>query len=80
MNKVRKPAVAGMFYPADKQKLQDEINLLLSLSKSELKVSKIFGIVSPHAGYIYSGRTAAYGYNLLKQNNFIFIHNIINYF
>jgi len=70
MNKVRKPVVAGIFYPAEKQKLQDEINLLLSLSKSESKLPKVTGMISPHAGYIYSGRTASYAYNLLKDHNY----------
>ena len=70
MNRVRRPAVAGIFYPAEPKKLQDEIDLLLSLSKSETKLSNLFGIVSPHAGYIYSGKTAAYGFSLLRNYDF----------
>ena len=70
MNTVRKPVVAGVFYPAEQKKLQDEIDLLLSLSKSEINLTKIFGIVVPHAGYIYSGRTAAFGFNLLKDKGY----------
>lgn len=67
MNKIRKPAVAGLFYPASKKRLEDEIKTLLSISDSGKSFNKIFGIVAPHAGYIYSGRTASYGYNLLKN-------------
>ncbi len=70
MNRVRKPAVAGVFYPAEPKKLQDEIDLLLSLSRSEAKPNNLFGIVSPHAGYIYSGKTAAYGFNLLRNSEY----------
>jgi AmmeMemoRadiSam system protein B len=67
MNKIRKPAVAGLFYPASKNKLEAEIQTLLSISNSEKSFNNIFGIVVPHAGYIYSGRTASYAFNLLKD-------------
>lgn len=70
INKIRKPAVAGMFYPSNPEKLKREIDLLLEVSQSDLKPHGLLGIISPHAGYIYSGRTAAYGFNLLKEKNF----------
>jgi AmmeMemoRadiSam system protein B len=68
MSQVRKPAVAGYFYPADSSKLRDEIEVLLSISEKKEIPGNLFGIVSPHAGYIYSGKTAAYGFNLLNKN------------
>ena len=74
MRKLRKAAVAGLFYPAEQNKLSEEIKLLLSVSRPVENFQNIFGIISPHAGYIYSGRTAAYGFNLLKNKNY---HNII---
>jgi len=67
MIKIRQPAVAGLFYPASKSKLEDEIKTLLSISDSKKSFNNIFGIVVPHAGYIYSGRTASYAFNLLKN-------------
>jgi hypothetical protein len=67
MNKIRQPAVAGLFYPASKNRLEDEIKTLLSISDPGKTYNNIFGIVVPHAGYIYSGRTASYGFNLLKN-------------
>ncbi len=70
MKEFRKAAVAGLFYPSDQKKLSEEINLLLSISQTEKIFPGITGIISPHAGYIYSGRTAAYAYNLLKEKNF----------
>jgi MEMO1 family protein len=66
MNKIRKAAVAGYFYPSNPEKLLIEIDTLLSISTSNLNVKNIMGIIVPHAGYIYSGRTAAYAFNLLK--------------
>jgi AmmeMemoRadiSam system protein B len=66
MAKIRKAAVAGYFYPSDPRKLSDEIETLLSCSIPGIDLLSITGIVSPHAGYIYSGRTSAFAYNLLK--------------
>jgi len=74
MRKLRKAAVAGLFYPAEPTNLSEEVKLLLSVSQPEKNFKNILGIVSPHAGYIYSGRTAAYGFNLLKNKNY---HNVI---
>jgi MEMO1 family protein len=68
--KIRHQQVAGYFYPAEKDKLQQDISLLLKVAKPEKSFNKIFGIVSPHAGYIYSGKTAAYAFNLLKNKSY----------
>ncbi len=68
--KIRHQQVAGYFYPADREKLKAELSLMLSVSKSEKSFNNIFGIVSPHAGYIYSGRTAAHAFNLLRNKNY----------
>jgi AmmeMemoRadiSam system protein B len=68
--KIRHQQVAGYFYPGDKEKLQRDITLMLQVAKPEESFKNIFGIVSPHAGYIYSGKTAAYAYNLLRNKNY----------
>jgi len=68
--RIRHQQVAGYFYPAEKDKLQKDIALMLQVAKSEKSFNKIFGIVSPHAGYVYSGKTAAYAYNLLKDKKY----------
>lgn len=61
MSQIRQPAVAGMFYPADKQLLTDDIHQYLSdveyMQKTQPKA-----IVVPHAGFIYSGPIAASAY------------------
>ncbi len=69
MSQVRKPAVAGYFYPAEASKLKDEVKILLQITESEKLPGRLFGIVVPHAGYIYSGKTAAFGFNLLNKDN-----------
>jgi len=74
MLNIRKPVVAGMFYPAERIRLLDELNILLSVTYTNISIKNIFGIIVPHAGYIYSGKTAAYAYNLLKGHD---IKNVI---
>lgn len=70
MGTIREPAVAGMFYPASPLKLMEEINLLLDSAIPPETYNNILGIVSPHAGYIYSGKTAAYAFNTLRRKGF----------
>jgi AmmeMemoRadiSam system protein B/AmmeMemoRadiSam system protein A len=63
---VRKPFVAGSFYLADSSNLSSTIDQYLS--NVDLKVKgEIYGVISPHAGYIYSGQTAAFAYESLKN-------------
>ena len=64
--KTRKPAFAGSFYPGDPEKLKSVIKEYLDKAEPEKIDGKILAIVSPHAGYIYSGPTAAYGYKLIS--------------
>jgi len=58
MSQIRQPAVAGMFYPADKQSLKDDIHQYLNQTTAE-QYENPKAIVVPHAGYIYSGPIAA---------------------
>ena len=69
MNRFRAPAVAGMFYPSSPKELTNLINNMLDITLPESNIKKIFGLIVPHAGYIYSGKTAAYGFNYLKDKN-----------
>lgn len=70
MQYIRPAQVAGYFYPSDPAKLKNEINILLDKSEPADKYNKIFGIVAPHAGYVYSGKTAAFAYNQLRGKNY----------
>ncbi|MCX6353679.1 MAG: AmmeMemoRadiSam system protein B [Candidatus Aureabacteria bacterium] len=63
---VRDPAVAGQFYPGSESELRREVKGYLDKVASEKIEGKIVGLISPHAGYTYSGQTAAYGYKLLE--------------
>lgn len=65
----RAPAVSGIFYPSDPIELRKAIeqsfldrNFGPGTVSPAHKYGKIFGMVSPHAGYAYSGSVAANGY------------------
>ncbi len=73
--KIRPAVVAGMFYPGHEKELRNTVQEYLqsaSESECELKItlgenSKIRMLIVPHAGYIYSGKTAAFAYQYLHQ-------------
>jgi hypothetical protein len=64
--KVREPAVAGLFYPADAAVLARTIDNLLAAAKPEPLDGELKALICPHAGYEYSGPTAAFSYKLLQ--------------
>lgn len=70
MRIVREPAVAGMFYPSSQTKLRKEIESLFGDTETQKKYKGILGVIAPHAGYTYSGKTAALAYSLLRDQNF----------
>jgi len=74
--KVRKPCQAGVFYPRSKEELIAEIErcFLHSLGPGRLPETpvhaprRIIGVISPHAGYMYSGPVAAFSYKALAED------------
>ncbi len=50
----RQPAVAGQFYPGQEQQLRDMVAGFMPQTQNR----RALGIVSPHAGYLYSGAIA----------------------
>ncbi|MDO9366066.1 MAG: AmmeMemoRadiSam system protein B [Methylotenera sp.] len=67
MHTTRQPAVAGAFYSGNKQILTDEIKTLLASATAVIGHAYPKAIIVPHAGYIYSGQTAAIAYARLTQ-------------
>ena len=60
--RVRPPAVAGRFYPADPAQLRDLVDRLLGSVRCEPRPVPPVALVAPHAGYRYSGPVAATAY------------------
>ena len=70
MGQVRKPAVAGQFYPGDPVTLTKQLSDFFKNAKKEPVPGKIVALISPHAGYMYSGQVAAYSFKLLEGLSF----------
>ncbi len=71
---VRKPCVAGAFYEARPEALRKQIEWCFlhdlgpgKLPEAEAADLELFGLISPHAGYVYSGPVAAHAYYLLSR-------------
>ncbi|MEO0073410.1 MAG: AmmeMemoRadiSam system protein B [candidate division WOR-3 bacterium] len=63
---VREPAVAGQFYPADCTNLGAMVDAMLADAKGPGLTGKLVALQVPHAGYVYSGSTAAHAFRLLQ--------------
>ena len=81
---VRRPWVAGSFYPGDPEGLRRSIEECFrhrlgpgALPRRGVGHRRIAALISPHAGYIYSGPAAAHGYYQLaldgKPSTFIIL-------
>jgi len=74
--KIRHPTQAGTFYAGSQQSLRAQIEECFKheFGPGELpkvideNLQRIVGLVSPHAGYMYSGPVAAHGYHRLAQD------------
>lgn len=62
---IRRPAVAGLFYPEDPDELRAEIRSYLDAAPDGEAPPK--GLIAPHAGTVYSGPIAATAYATLKK-------------
>lgn len=56
---IRRPAVAGQFYPGSKDALTKTVYEYLDVDTEQ---KSVIGLAAPHAGYIYSGATAGHTY------------------
>lgn len=73
MERIRPPAVAGSFYPAEVEELKrllEECFVLSPLGPRGVKLpsASFLGGMVPHAGYIYSGPCAAHFYSILERD------------
>ncbi len=71
MNTIRKPVVSGTFYPQDSDELRKLIKSYLdSVDLPRQYNNDILGVISPHAGYVFSGQCAAYAFQQLAYKDF----------
>jgi len=68
--KIRESVIAGTWYPGDPGSLKRQISGYLDRANPPAVDGRLVGLISPHAGYMYSGGVAAHAYKLLAQNPF----------
>ncbi|MFH1890393.1 MAG: AmmeMemoRadiSam system protein B [Candidatus Kuenenbacteria bacterium] len=67
---IRQPAVAGQFYPENPNELNQIIdNFLKNVELPEIQ-GKPKILIVPHAGYVFSGQTASYGFKALETHTY----------
>ena len=66
-NNIKNPNVSGQFYPANPTALSAQIDRFLEQVQIQPSEKDIQIILSPHAGYVYSGGVAAHGYKAVSQ-------------
>jgi len=71
----RKPVFAGQFYPAGKEELRNQIEecFLSGFGPGKMPVNEkkkqVLGVISPHAGYQFSGAAAAFSYREIAESS-----------
>ncbi len=66
--RIRPAVVAGSWYPGDPDELARMVDGFLAAVESADGAP--IGLVVPHAGYVYSGQVAAYGFKQLEQGEY----------
>jgi len=69
MSLIRKAQVAGTFYPANRVELKADLENMLA-EQQDMSIGTLYGIIAPHAGYIYSGKVAAKAYKQIEKQNY----------
>jgi MEMO1 family protein len=67
---VRPAAVAGLFYDDSPETLRKSIDEYIEHAKVPELKGTVRALISPHAGYVYSGFTAAHAYKMVKGNTY----------
>jgi AmmeMemoRadiSam system protein B len=63
---LRRSVIAGSWYPGTEKSLTHAVDDYFSRVDQPPVPGELLGLISPHAGYAYSGQTAAYAYHQLQ--------------
>jgi len=66
---VRRPAVAGTFYPGSSKELTAVVDKYLADAEKKELQGELVALIAPHAGYVYSGHVAAHAYKQLQEKS-----------
>jgi AmmeMemoRadiSam system protein B/AmmeMemoRadiSam system protein A len=64
----REPVAAGRFYTADKESLTKDVSRLFESCKKLQGDRNVRAIISPHAGYVFSGKIAAAAFSTIHKD------------
>jgi MEMO1 family protein len=67
---IRPSIIAGQWYPGNTRELTRTIERFFAQVDSTELEGTIVALISPHAGYAYSGQTAAYAYHQIRHQSF----------
>jgi hypothetical protein len=67
---VRPPTAAGLFYEISPDILRENIDQYLKIARVPKLKGTVRALVSPHAGYVYSGLAAAHAYKMIQGSNY----------
>jgi AmmeMemoRadiSam system protein B/AmmeMemoRadiSam system protein A len=67
---VRESVIAGSWYPGDPARLTKDIKGYLKQVPAHKIEGELIALISPHAGYMYSGQVAAHAYKLLEGKGY----------
>jgi AmmeMemoRadiSam system protein B/AmmeMemoRadiSam system protein A len=70
VKRVRPPARAGQWYEATASALTRQVDGYLEKATPPAVSGRLVALIEPHAGYEYSGPTAAFGYKLLRGTSY----------
>lgn len=69
-DEIRASVIAGTWYPGTEEELKETIKGYFNRVKQHPIGGEILGLISPHAGYQYSGQVAAYGYKHVSKKSY----------
>lgn len=70
---IRPSPIAGTWYTADPDQLQKEIEGYIEQANPPKLHGEVIGLVSPHAGYRYSGPVASHAYKTVKGQTYKYV-------
>ena len=67
---IRPSPIAGTWYSADPTRLARQVDAYLQAAVLPSLEGEVIGLISPHAGHRYSGRTAGYAFRAVQGQHF----------
>ncbi len=62
VSELRPSPIAGTWYPGDPQRLANQVDAYLDEARLPQLEGEVIAVIAPHAGHVYSGRTAGYAF------------------